>query len=185
MIPASYSEAVRRFDLVRELGREVVKSEHANRCAMVISGAIAVRPNDGDATFATSPDLKSDYAGNAALKKYFLKARQLADRIVAIYGKPDLVCGRRGQDWSKLKVQPPGVVYLDNCWFTRTEKTVNFFCGIGSGLTRGMTQPQCMAASGDHIDLWTGSKLKIYEQAENSFRLVLQAETVWYWSFRR
>jgi hypothetical protein len=175
MITQGYQEVYRRFEAVREIGRDVVESAAANRCAMVVSGALRVRPGDGDLTFAQSPDLKPQFRGQEFLKRYFLKARATAEAIRKAYGPPDLVLAK--SQFEALKGQPGGVVYLDNCWHTAREKVINYFIN-GTGAAN-IIPPA--AATGDHIDLWTGSTLRIYADNPQAFRLVLQSEQAWYW----
>src|SRR5262249_32306571 len=107
MIKQSYQEVDKRFEIVREIGREVVDDPHANRCAMAVSGALRLKPKHGDLNFSASPDLKNQYKGQEFLKRYFLKARAAADAIKQTQGVPDLVL-TEGL-FNKLKTQPPGV----------------------------------------------------------------------------
>jgi hypothetical protein len=137
-----------------------------NRCALVVGVALNIKPSGPDISFKGQPSAAAAVRNQPFASKFFLKADQLARRIAHVFGRPDIECVG-SVALSKISGLT-GVVFCEDCWRSPSEK-VKAVLHISS------------ARTGDHIDVWNGKALEIYDGDVAHNVLVSRARQVRFW----
>jgi hypothetical protein len=131
---------------------EILESK-ADRCAMVLSMTLGLEPGVDEHSFLQLPDKsRPEIEG-----RYYLRAQELAGRLLRIWGHPEYLQGR---DPRSLIRGRRGVIYLEHAYLEPVKKA-----GIPVGFKWG-----------DHIDLWDRDHLAT--PATEPFE---KAREVWFW----
>jgi hypothetical protein len=168
-IPLPWGKLQTRFATVRPWAAKAFPD--LNRCAVCMSYVLAIEPSkqEGDATLADLPgaQLGARKAGNGGpglndkfLDLFFIRAAELLPRVQAKFGAAD-VEGRSNLVWPRVEGKR-GVLYLEDCYQTEGDKKANaaltsFVAGVLD--FRAETPDVSVFASGDHWDLFDGSRM--------------------------
>ncbi|WP_137124034.1 hypothetical protein [Roseomonas sp. HF4] len=161
-IPISYAVLAKKLADARSWAINVTEG---NRCALVVGTALGIQPRKalGETTFRDLPNSHLAMPKQPFLDKFYVKAGQLRDGIAARHGAPDVEGAGRAV-FPRL-ANRRGVAYLEDCWVTPTDDTMNTIRTIGWGMAddpRGDLPRPTPQATGDHIDLFDGTWLEIY-----------------------
>lgn len=123
-----------------------------NRCALVLSKTLGIKPGSGENSLADVDDLAESAKGQAWLSDYFVQAQQLADRLHREWGAPTIWTS--GKDAQAAVAGKKGVIFFEDAYG-------------GWKFWKGKYI--------DHIDLWDGEKT-------GSGHMPFEAATrVWFW----
>jgi hypothetical protein len=138
-----------------------------NRCSLVMSHTLGAHPESpGEMSWDGISNVTSQFRGRPELKKYYLKADQLAKRLEREWGAPELyMAGRLSEPLLRKR---RGIIFFENRWETTadTVKTLGAKVVVGAAEMLGLSTPAerpeivntIAGPTVDHIDVWNGER---------------------------